>query len=239
MVSPTPLYQTKDPGSFSSAGNSPTPPDLLTAFPGIPPRMGWADQMYQRSHPAVSPSIHSLPTNRLGAAAVRQSVWSQQLCLADYSVSLFYANCGLNPKFSTLTKGKPTTTAQNTAHGSSQELQDLYDELKAEIRRVQFIQEDGTYAHQVPFRNYQVGDHVWLSTKNLKTKRPSNKQDWKRIGRYEIKRAISHYAYQLKLPNIMEVYLVFYVSLLSPAATEPVPGQSISSATVGGNRQRD
>lgn len=78
-----------------------------------------------------------------------------------------------------------------------------------------------------PSPMYQVSDEVWLSTRNIKTLRPSRKLDWKRIGRFSIKRIMSPYAYELDLPDTMRMHQVFHVSLLDPVATDPMPGQSL------------
>lgn len=73
---------------------------------------------------------------------------------------------------------------------------------------------------------YQVGDEVWLSTRNIKTLRPSRKLDWKQIGRFSIIRIISSYAYELDLPDTMKRCIRYFTYLFfDPVATDPVPGQ--------------
>lgn len=80
----------------------------------------------------------------------------------------------------------PTTTAETNSQGSIQELQDLNEELKAEIGHAEFNQEGSSNYRWVPVPGYQVGDKVRLSTKNLKTKRALIKLNRKRIGPYTI-----------------------------------------------------
>ncbi|KAH8145182.1 uncharacterized protein LAJ45_10742 [Morchella importuna] len=75
---------------------------------------------------------------------------------------------------------------------------------------------------------YRIGDKVFLSTRHILTKRPSKKFDWKRIGPYSIKRIVNPYAYELELPRSMKTHPVFHVSLLSPEAGNPLPGQQQS-----------
>ena len=61
------------------------------------------------------------------------------------------------------------------------------------------------------------GDRVLLVRKNIKTKRPSNKLDFKKIGPFQIKRKISDVNYELSLPQNMRIHTVFHISLLEPA----------------------
>jgi hypothetical protein len=69
----------------------------------------------------------------------------------------------------------------------------------------------------VNFEEYQIGQRVWLSTKNLNTGRPSKKLDAKRVGPFEIIKKISPLVYQLRLPADWKIHPVFHVSLLRPA----------------------
>jgi hypothetical protein len=55
---------------------------------------------------------------------------------------------------------------------------------------------------------------VYLIQQNIQTKQPSTKLDYKKLGLFKIKRIIGPVNYELVLPKTMNIYLVFYISLL-------------------------
>jgi hypothetical protein len=65
-----------------------------------------------------------------------------------------------------------------------------------------------------------------LSSKNLRTTRPSRKLDWKSVGPFPIVEVISSHAYRLQLPSSMaQVHPVFHPVLLRAVPKDPLPGQ--------------
>ena len=78
-----------------------------------------------------------------------------------------------------------------------------------------------------PAPRYQAGDKVWLSARNLQTKRPSKKLDHKQIGPFQTEKQISPSAYELDLPASMKIHPVFHSSLLRLDPGDPLPGQII------------
>jgi hypothetical protein len=66
-------------------------------------------------------------------------------------------------------------------------------------------------------KEYAVGDSIWLSAKNIRTKRPSKKLDLKYYGPFPITERIGKQAYKLKLEDsVGRIHPVFHVSLLEP-----------------------
>jgi hypothetical protein len=73
-----------------------------------------------------------------------------------------------------------------------------------------------------PASTYKKDDKIWLSLRNIITDRPNKKLDWKN-AKYIVLEVISTYAVRLNIPP--EIYLVFHINLLQPAATDLFPSQ--------------
>jgi hypothetical protein len=55
---------------------------------------------------------------------------------------------------------------------------------------------------------------VYLIQRNIQTKQPSIKLDHKKLGLFKIKKFIGLVNYELVLPKTINIYPVFYISLL-------------------------
>ncbi|KAK3544177.1 hypothetical protein QTP86_006028 [Hemibagrus guttatus] len=75
-----------------------------------------------------------------------------------------------------------------------------------------------------PHPSYQVGQKVWLSTRNLRLKLPCRKLSPKFIGPFEIVRQVNPVEYRLRLPALYRICPNFHVSLLKPA--HPAAGEA-------------
>ena len=67
-----------------------------------------------------------------------------------------------------------------------------------------------------PCSYYFIGDEVWLNAKNLNTAHSAVK-----LNNHYVRSLII----ELELPEFMKVHSVFYVTLLSHVATDPLPDQ--------------
>ncbi|KAI2652628.1 Transposon Tf2-8 polyprotein [Labeo rohita] len=90
--------------------------------------------------------------------------------------------------------------------------------------------------------NYQPGDLVWLSTRDLRLRLPCRKMSPRYIGPLRILRQINDVTFQLQLPPRYRIHPTFHVSLLkhfSPSATdapgaeaEPLPPEVLDQPSV-------
>lgn len=90
----------------------------------------------------------------------------------------------------------------------------------------------------VPY--FRAVDYIWLNTKNIRTKRPSQKLDDKWFGPYPITAHISTYTYHLNLPASMRIHNVFLISLSNHASDDPLLGQNLQpppSVVVDGEQE--
>ncbi|MBW0585797.1 hypothetical protein O181_125512 [Austropuccinia psidii MF-1] len=65
---------------------------------------------------------------------------------------------------------------------------------------------------------------VWLSSKNIKSTRPTKKLSERWLGPFPILKKVSTHAYHLKLPSQLKaIHPVFHISLLEPVKTSTIP----------------
>jgi hypothetical protein len=95
------------------------------------------------------------------------------------------------------------------------------------MRRSQDIIENQANKKRRPAPYIQEGMKVWLDARHNRTKRPSQKLDWKWLGPYTVVERISPYSFKLELPKSLRIHPVHHVSLMEPAGEDPLPGQHI------------
>jgi hypothetical protein len=103
-------------------------------------------------------------------------------------------------------------------------IKDLHRELSNDITWIN--QRITLYVNKSKLESPRLreGDIIYLLRRNIKTTRPSDKLDSKKIGPFKIKRNIRDISFKLQLPLIIRIYSVFYVSLLEPAYPDTSEG---------------
>jgi len=105
-------------------------------------------------------------------------------------------------------------------------LSELDSHLCSEMTWSQAVYSEQANKTRIPAPKLEVGDEVWLLRRHVKTTHPSTKLDFKCLGKFRILQKVSSHAYKLDLPASMKIHPVFHGSLLEPAATDPLPGQT-------------
>ncbi|KAK3573009.1 hypothetical protein QTP86_012258 [Hemibagrus guttatus] len=164
-----------------------------------------------------------------------QHRWCEFLPWAEYAQnSLIHSSTGLTPFQCVLGyqpplfpwSGEPSDVpAVEEWYRLSQEVWErAHVRLQRAVRR-QRIQAD---RRRRPHPSYQVGQKVWLSTRNLRLRLPCKKLSPKFIGPFEIIRQVNPVAYRLRLPASYRICPTFHVSLLKPA--HPAVGEAGTGA---------
>ena len=105
-------------------------------------------------------------------------------------------------------------------HRSAESAIQKVETLKRIYRNITKIQEhSGNYQNKKRKTAPQLkkGDKVYLLTKNLKTRIPSKKLDYVKVGPFFIKEVKGSQNFELDLPKDAKVHPVFHISLLEPA----------------------
>ncbi|KAF5686550.1 hypothetical protein FCIRC_2829, partial [Fusarium circinatum] len=126
------------------------------------------------------------------------------------------ANFGYTPK--AYYDAQETKIVNPAAIIKSEDLKNVHNELQTELEFVNKRMQRYYDSKRLEGPTFKEGDMVYLSTKNITTKRPSHKLDFKYIGPYKIVRKISKNNYKLDLPTKVRLHKVFHVALLESAA---------------------
>ena len=98
----------------------------------------------------------------------------------------------------------------------------VWREARAALTRTETRNQRLAEQHRTPTPDYQVGQEVWLSSRDLPLQTDSRKLAPKYIGPYVIERIINPSVVRLKLPPTLRVPPAFHVSLLKPVMKSPV-----------------
>jgi hypothetical protein len=118
---------------------------------------------------------------------------------------------------------EPTTrrNERRIAKEIIEKLASALDLAQTELAATQQKMENAVNRHRDAAYKYRVGDKVWLDLRNVRTKRPSKKLDY-RHAKYTVIEKLGSHVYRLDVEGIHDT---FHTSLLRPAAENPFPSQ--------------
>ena len=154
----------------------------------------------------------------------QQDDWVDYLALAEFSFNNsinsstqqtpFFANLGYHPNFDIAITDRTTNPS---ATDLATRLDIIHSELRAELSHSNEYMAKHYNKHHLPQPSFQIGDFVWLLRRNIKTTRPSEKLDFRRLGPFKILDQRGKSSFLLKLPSTLSrLHPVFHVSLLEP-----------------------
>ncbi|MBW0566295.1 hypothetical protein O181_106010 [Austropuccinia psidii MF-1] len=160
-----------------------------------------------------------------------QDYWNTWLPLAEFSYnnsdhsstkqSPFFTVYGRDPHFDSVHITQDTPAGRLSTKVQSVQ-QDVKRELEVSINR--FKRYADKSRESSPILN--PGDMVWLSSKNIKSTRPTKKLSERWLGPFPILRKVSTHAYHLKLPSQWKsIHPVFDIFLLEPVKTSTIPNR--------------
>lgn len=155
-----------------------------------------------------------------------QDNWVKLLPLAEFAYnnsinastgkSPFLANYGFHPRADLLNVKQQDFTIEYIVDG--------IEDIKSTLAEAQKKYKEYADAKRIDME-FNVGDQVWLLTKNIRTTRPSKKLDYRRLGPFKIIQKVGNVAYKLELPPSMKIHNVFHVSLLEPTIKNKFQGR--------------
>ena len=151
--------------------------------------------------------------------------WVEMLPVIEFSVnntpnrttgySAFFLNYGYHPLHPLELLHSKEDSYNESVVSFVSRLQADFDRAQRQLTRAreQMQQQTDPYRRTV---EYQVGDQVLLSTRNIRFRNCPQKLQRRFVGPFEIIRKISRAAYEIKLPDTWSIHPVFHVSLLKP-----------------------
>ncbi|MBW0491539.1 hypothetical protein O181_031254 [Austropuccinia psidii MF-1] len=161
-----------------------------------------------------------------------QDDWNAWLPLAELAYnssdhssttqSPFFTVYGRDPQFDSI-----HITQDTPSEKVSTKLQSVQKDVKRELEVA--INRFKRYVDKIRASPpvFNTGDMVWLSSKNIKSTRPTKKLSEIRLGPFPILKKVNTHSYHLKLPSQWKsIHPVFHISLLGPVNTSIIANRN-------------
>ncbi|MBW0529004.1 hypothetical protein O181_068719 [Austropuccinia psidii MF-1] len=133
--------------------------------------------------------------------------------------SPFFTVYGRDPQFDSVYITQDTPSGKVSTKIQSVQ-QDVQREMEVSINRFKRYADIGRASPPV----FNPGDMVWLSSKNIKSTRPTKKLSERWLGPFQILKKVSTCAYHLKRSSQWKsIHPDFHISLLEPVKTSTIP----------------
>jgi len=167
----------------------------------------------------------------------RQDDWVKWLPLAQFAYNdSVHSATGFTPFFADYgrevkaTRSKRESAYKNErAQLTSAEMEQLYSQLQINLKFFQERMRKYYDRRHEDAPQIREGQKVYLLRKNLKSKRPCEKLDFKKLGAFRVLEQTGPVNFKLQLPKGTNVYPVFHISMLEPAP-ETAPMANIMDA---------
>lgn len=167
-----------------------------------------------------------------------QDNWVKLLPIAEFAdnnavsagtgMTPFFANKGFHPRMSFVPDDTSYQTARDRVQAAKAEditgtMQNVLDVMRGNAEASQSAMKKQADKRRKEV-SYEVGDQVFLSSRNITTDRPSKKLEDKMLGPFPVTKKVGA-SYELQLPVTMKVHNVFHPNLLRKDPDDPLPGQ--------------
>lgn len=208
-------------------------------------RLGTKQKLSTTAHPQTDGQTErlnqTLEQYLRGYVNFQQDNWVELLPLAQYAYNTSVNETMKMTPHEAVYGQKPVTTRQEISDTEAPEATSsvpraemMATKIKATQQRLQqelqFLQNRMAHYYnkkRIEGPTLKVGDKVYLlrdkqhstlKTSQIKTKRPSDKLEYKKLGAFKIKEVLSKNNYRLSLPKSMQLRTnVFHISMLEPA----------------------
>ena len=158
--------------------------------------------------------INYKQTNWVCLLLVAQFAWCSALGKI-LKTTPFYTNYSIEPQL--YRKAKEISSIAEYTRIDIKQIKDLYNNLVIDIKF--FVQQIAFYTNRKCLEGpwLKKGDKVYFLQQNIKTTRPNNKLDYKKLGLFVVEQVIRPVNYKLRLPEHIQIHPVFYILLLELA----------------------